>query len=190
MRVCVKNKRRIKWTALSEERDSSFSILYVYGRWERIFLCFFSSLMHYWMACTFSRLKAFCWWNQNPFHRFKWGVLCCEWYWKSICRNRASQKHLWIQGNHRLTQRRGRRRGVPRLQSGRGQMIMMVISNKPKQSHPWIPRFSLCTTQQYWQGLFLVNGLSYNLKVISHYLPWIHILYTHVVICQSLNREQ
>lgn len=102
--LMMPRSRKAKWGSvlrikegLNEQhclrREAALSAYCMHMVGERIFLCFFSSLTHYRMACTFSRLKAFCWWNQNPFHRFKWGVLCCEWYWKSICRNRASQKH-------------------------------------------------------------------------------------------------
>lgn len=77
----------------------------------------------------------------------------------------------------------------------------MVISSKPKQSHPLIPHSlslplsmspsisltpkssnalsrsfprSLCIRlTAYWQGPFFPLCLSYNLKLISHYLRWI-----------------
>lgn len=157
----------------------------------------------YWMVCA-ALGGAFCWWNQNPFHRFKWGALSCDWYWKSICRNRAHRRLLKYKA---ITVSNAETRKEVCLDCGveTGQRIMMVISSKPKQSHPLIPHslpapVYVCVslsalnpptrslspslslpphrTHHILTGPIFSLCLSYNLKLISHYLRWIQ---THTI---------
>lgn len=116
---------------------------------------------------------------------------------KHLSEQRLTEGFLNTRQSQCLTQRRGER-CARTAEWKTGQRIMMVISSKPKQSHPLIPNslslsLPVCLSPSHLNPLtyslpssfpashsphidkahFFSLCLSYNLKLISHYLRWI-----------------
>lgn len=90
MRPTVQNKSGINDQHLLKSRKPLYSSTLTTCAYSVQALYALHTSPLYWMVGS-ALGGAFCWWNQNSFHRFKWGALSCDWYWKSICRNRGLQ---------------------------------------------------------------------------------------------------